>query len=36
MRACGLSTLIRLTDHEDKQKEALERTIQEFTNDPSL
>ena len=27
IRACGLSTLIRLAEHEDKQKVALEQTI---------
>lgn len=36
LRACGLSTLIRLSEHEQKQKAALEKTIEEFRNDSSL
>jgi hypothetical protein len=36
VRACGLSTLIRLAEHEEKQREALEATIQQFKNDGSL
>jgi coatomer protein complex subunit gamma len=36
VRACGLSTLIKLAEYEDKQKEALEQTIQQFRNDSSL
>jgi hypothetical protein len=36
LRACGLSTLITLSQHEQKQKHALEKTIQEFSQDSSL
>ena len=36
MRACGLSTLIRLAEYEDKQRDALEKTIQQFRSDSSL
>lgn len=36
VRACGLSTLINLAEHEEKQREALERTIADFKNDSSL
>lgn len=36
VRACGLSTLIRLAEYEDKQRDALEKTIQQFKSDSSL
>lgn len=36
VRACGLSTLIKLAEHEEKQRDALEATIQQFRNDGSL
>ena len=35
VRACGLSTLIHLSQHEQKQKQALDRTIAEFSRDNS-
>lgn len=36
LRACGLSTLITLAEHEKTQRAALEKTIQEFSKDSSL